>query len=108
MRARRQIQLATLVREHRESLEEIVTELVERGEPITEFDARLICEAGSVRLSQVEEALRNDALRFGRGRLHAWTKPRIGVLRHYEPKPILVPARYVPEARPSRHRPSRS
>lgn len=100
MRARRQIQLATLVREHRESLEEIVTELVERGEPITEFDARLICEAGSVRLSQVEEALRNDALRFGRGRLHAWTTPRIGILRQYDPKPLLVPEQYLLEAPP--------
>ena len=86
-----------------------MTELVERGEPITEFEARLICEAGSVRLSQVEEALRNDARRgFGRARLHAWTKPRIGILRQYDPKPLLVPAKYLRRLRPSRLRRSRS
>ena len=48
----------------------------------------------------MEEALRNDALRFGRGRLHAWTTPRIGILRQYDPKPLLVPETYLLEAPP--------
>ena len=34
------------------------------------------------------------------GRLHAWTTPRIGILRQYDPKPLLVPEQYLLEAPP--------
>lgn len=35
-------------------------------------------------------------------RLPPWTKPRIGRLRHYEPKPLRVPARYLQARAPAR------
>jgi GT2 family glycosyltransferase len=106
VRREKQIALAEALRDHRERLDEIVTELAERGEPISRLEAKLIVDAGNLRLTQIEEALRN-----GRGvrtsglssgapakilpRLRAWTKPRIGVLRHYEPRPLTVPKQYL-------------
>jgi glycosyltransferase involved in cell wall biosynthesis len=38
-------------------------------------------------------------------RLPSWTRPRIGRLRHYEPRPLLVPARYL-ETRPPKPAPT--
>lgn len=104
MRRKQQIALADAVREHRERLDAIVTELADRGEPISRLEARLIVDAGGLRLSQIEEMLRNpsedigpwqrDVAKIGT-RIRSWTKPRIGVLRHYEPKPLTVPRRYL-------------
>lgn len=104
MRPHQQIFLADAVREQRLRLEEVVADLAARGEPISELEAKLIADAGTARLSYVEDALRHDAqrrglVRFGR-RARAWTTPRIGILRQYAPKPILVPAKYVLTASP--------
>jgi glycosyltransferase involved in cell wall biosynthesis len=92
---RQQIHLANVVREHRERLEDVVAQLAERGQPISEFEARLICDAGYARLSQVEDTLRQDASRRITGRVRASIEPRIGMLRQYDPKPLLVPAAYL-------------
>ena len=97
VQSHRQLYLADCLQEHRERLEEIVTELAERGEPISPLEARLMVDAGKVRLSQIEAVLRRDAYRRPRrvaGRFRAATRPCIGRLRHYDPKPLLVPATY--------------
>jgi glycosyltransferase involved in cell wall biosynthesis len=108
-----QLELAEVLRAHRERLISIAAELAERGLPISELEARLISEDAELRLSTVEDALRKDAasrqpakrpstLRRVGPRIRSWTKPRIGVLRHYEPKPIKLPARYLDERPPDR------
>jgi glycosyltransferase involved in cell wall biosynthesis len=106
VRRDKQIALADALRAHRERLDEIVTELAERGEPISRLEARLIADAGSVRLEDIEAALRHDgASPATRGklvqRLRSWAKPRIGVLRHYEPKRLTVPKRYLDATPPA-------
>ena len=97
MRPHRQIHLANTIRDHRERLEEVVAELSEREEPISPLEAKLLLDGASLRLTPVEAALRNDARRRRRrfsARFRAWTKPRIGTLRHHRPQPLLVPAKY--------------
>jgi hypothetical protein len=113
VRRSQQIALAEALREHRERLDEVVTELAERGEPISRLEARLIVDAGNLRLAQIEDALRQTSGSFSTRstparvipRLRSWTKPRIGVLRHYEPRPLTVPRRYLdvkpPESPPT-------
>src|SRR3954469_4823215 len=105
--------LADVVQEHREGLLETTRDLAKRGVPISELEARLIAEAGAARLSELEEALRQEArLRESRhwrlvvpgrslaARVKSWTRPRIGRLRHYDPKPIQLPASYFRAAPP--------
>lgn len=106
MRPYQLIYLADLLREHREGLEDIVKELAERGEPISELEARLIVEAGTARLEFVEGMLRSEGLhgRAGLARLPIARRlvaavtlrrtPRIGILRHYPPKPLQLPESY--------------
>jgi glycosyltransferase involved in cell wall biosynthesis len=111
VRPDQQLHLAQLMKKQREQLEEVVAELAERGEPISELEARLLLEAGNARLSHIEDALRYDARRRLRrrnrmfaklaARVHSWTKPRIGILRHYTAKPLQVPARYSRTAAPA-------
>ncbi len=100
VRKDQQIALADALREHRERLDEIVTELAVRGEPISRLEARLIVDAGNIRLEAIEAALRDpgvSAARRGKAvaRLRSWKRPRIGVLRHYEPRPLSLPKRYL-------------
>jgi carbamoyltransferase len=93
-----QPQLADLVGDHLASLEQALDDLVQRGEPLSAFEAALILDAAAGRLRPVEKALREgpgkrfvprtvDALR-------RWLSPRIGLLRHYPPKPIALPSTY--------------
>ena len=107
MRPEQQLYLAQLVRQHREELERVVTELHERGEPLTALEAQLIIDRTAVHLDSVENALRHAALTSGAralpaewlrrilARVRSWTKPRIGRLRHYPPKLLRVPASYL-------------
>jgi hypothetical protein len=81
VRRDQQIALAEALRAHRERLDEIVTELAERGEPISRLEARLIVDAGTTRLEHIEAALRGtNRARSSPGkvmpRLRSWTKPR--------------------------------
>jgi GT2 family glycosyltransferase len=107
--------LADLAHSHRENLQELVAELRSRREPLTPLEARLILDAVEVRLGFVDYALRagkhrrasralgvrsrtvlwpQERLRRAAARTVSWTRPRIGRLRHYEPKPLRVPAKY--------------
>jgi hypothetical protein len=115
VRPDQQLHLAHLVKRQRERLEEVAAELAQRGEPMSELEARLLVEAGNARLLHIEDALRHDARQRLRRRnrtlahlvrrVQSWTKPRIGILRHYHAKPLEVPARYAritpPTAAPS-------
>jgi glycosyltransferase involved in cell wall biosynthesis len=105
--------LAEVLREQRERLQETAEELAGRAEPIGELEARLLVDAGTARLLEVENALRHEAVRGGHfalpnrvsraaARVRSWTKPRIGRLRHYEPKPLLLPASYFRTKPPTR------
>jgi glycosyltransferase involved in cell wall biosynthesis len=62
-------------------------------------------EAVTARLQEVEAALREQAegrARNGvRGRLRAWSAPRLGQLRQHAPEPLLVPTSYLRTDPPS-------
>jgi glycosyltransferase involved in cell wall biosynthesis len=120
VRRNESLYLAELLREHRQLLDAAARELAERGEPISELEARLLAEAGAARLGEVENALLRDADRRrlslrpdGRSlapvraaaRVRSWSKPRIGRLRHYEPKPLVLPRSYY-RARPPKPAPT--
>jgi GT2 family glycosyltransferase len=93
-----QLDLAEVVRKHREELARVIAEVQDRGEPLTALEARLIVDGASARLEPVERALRRTrggAMRRVPARLRSWTKPRIGRLRHYPSRPLRVPASYL-------------
>jgi glycosyltransferase involved in cell wall biosynthesis len=99
--------LAEVLRDHRERLEQVATELAARGEPLGELEAELLVDAGTARLLEVENALRHDAVgdvrSYGRGvtrRLAAWWQPRIGRLYHYPPRALLLPPSYFEASAP--------
>jgi len=104
------IDIANTVQEYREQLADLANELAARSAPLSALEARQIVGLADVRLKAVEDALRCQVrqvpqmprTRFrpvmARGR--SWTKPRIGILRHYEPKPLTVPAKYLQTAPP--------
>ena len=113
MEAERQLLLAKVLGEYRDHLESVLDEILRRGEPLTDFEVRLIKEAAAGRLESVEIQLRFDGqqrLKTGLGmtilrqlpprfrrllaRLRGLVRPKIGVLRHHAPKPLLVPASY--------------
>jgi glycosyltransferase involved in cell wall biosynthesis len=90
--------LADQLRERQMRLEETLAEIVERGTPISELEARLLADASSVK--RVEAALRHEGVRRSLSvriatRLPSWMKPRIGLLRQHDPQPLRVPARYL-------------
>jgi glycosyltransferase involved in cell wall biosynthesis len=99
--------LADELRRRQALLEGALADVVARGEPLDELDARLIAEASAVRT--VEEVLRREGvLRASTKALYrfpSWTKPRIGRLRHHPPRPLRVPARYL-RARPPEQAPT--
>lgn len=106
------VYLADVLRQHQDRLGEAVSDVLERQAPLTELEAKLLVEAGTARLREVENALRHAAYESRRGagreraakvgrRIASWTKPRIGVLKHYEPRPLVVPASYFRTLPPS-------
>jgi glycosyltransferase involved in cell wall biosynthesis len=95
-----QTDLTNTVREQREQLAELRRELASRSAPLSPLEARLIVELADARLKAVEDALRHEMLgrtlfRRFLGRVRRWARPRIGILRQYQPKPLLVPAKYM-------------
>jgi len=113
MEAERQLHLAKVLGECRDHLESVLDEILRRGEPLTDFEVRLIKEAAAGRLESVEIQLRFDGQRrlktglraailrqlpprFQRllARLRGLARPKIGVLRHHPPKPLLIPTSY--------------
>jgi len=114
MEPERQLHLANVLKAFRAELECSLDELRVGGAPLTDFEVRLIKEVTAARLEGVEDQLRFDVRRRldqtwrGRvvarlpGRLRRFllrvrglARPRIGVLRHYPPRPLRIPARYV-------------
>jgi len=103
-----QLYLADRLHEHRERLTATVKDLAERGTPITELEARLLADAGTARLLEVENALRHEAQRRRNHWLHrrvervrSWWQPRIGTLRQYTPRPLTLPATYFQSRAPA-------
>src|SRR5919199_2987692 len=102
LRPHQEIYLAELLRAHRKRLEEIAGELGQRPDQPSEFEARLLALVEDGRLADVEATLRDAARSGPLGRLHwlmflisAAMSPRIGLLRHHEPKPISLPEKYL-------------
>jgi glycosyltransferase involved in cell wall biosynthesis len=110
VRQDKQLFLAGLVREHLTSLDEVLGEIVEGGAPLTAREARLLADAAKARLAPVEHALRYDSpsiservvavARRTKRRIASWFGPRIGLLYHYPPKPIQLPASYFEQTFP--------
>lgn len=104
MRPHQLIYLADALRNHREHHDARIMELARRATPLTPQEAEALIEASNAHLLDVENALRHSAylrsrrsakiVRWAR-RVRSWTRPRIGILKHYEPKPVIVPARYL-------------
>lgn len=113
VQADEQLYVAEVLREHREHLESIIDELRVRGTPLSALEARLIVHNANARLIEIEHRLRVDAEsrpskrkhvpQFRRllSRIRGLTKPRIGRLRHYPPRPLQVPATYMRTTPPS-------
>lgn len=108
MRGHQHLYYAERLREQRQLLEEVTATLAERATPISEVEAKLLIEAGSARLVEVENALRHEAYRHSMtlprravARLRWYLHPRIGILHHYDPKPLMVPASYAETAPPA-------
>ncbi|MBA2372308.1 MAG: glycosyltransferase, partial [Chloroflexi bacterium] len=105
MQPEQPIDVANTVQEYREQLADLANELAARNAPLSTLEALQIMELADVRLKAVEDALRSEvrqepqmrSMRSRRviARVRSWTKPRIGILRHYEPKPLRVPTRYL-------------
>jgi glycosyltransferase involved in cell wall biosynthesis len=113
MNGGRKAELADLLREYRRQLERALTELAGRDGPFTSSDARRIIETTDERLVPIEAALGPThhrltlllarvpfLLAFARWvrqflrRLRGLSRPRIGQLDQYPPRPLLVPASY--------------
>jgi glycosyltransferase involved in cell wall biosynthesis len=108
VRPYQQLYYADRLREQVELLEELTATLAERGTPITELEAKLLREAGTARLLEVENALRYEACRRTMtpprravARIRWYFHPRIGILHHYDPKPLTVPAAYFATRAPA-------
>lgn len=112
VRGHQYVYLADLLRDHRTRLERLADDLGGRSEPLSEMDARLLqiemrllLEGAGARVGDVEHALRHAAYQANTGPYHrlrsaylrarSWTKPRVGLLRHYQPRPLRVRASYL-------------
>jgi glycosyltransferase involved in cell wall biosynthesis len=114
MEPERQLQLADILREHREYLETRLDDIAARGVPLTDFDVRLIKDAATTRIADVEQHLRYDSyrrierrtvgvfylrtpprLRRLLSRLRGLVRPKIGRLRHHPARALTVPASYA-------------
>ena len=108
VRREHKMQLADAARGYRAELDQLLAEVMERDEPPTSLETRLMVELASARLTEIEGALRGSMygarggvaglmarLRRIKARVRSWTRPRVGVLRHYEPKPLAVPSSYT-------------
>jgi glycosyltransferase involved in cell wall biosynthesis len=119
MKPEGQLHLADVLRTCRGQLENTLDEIHARDTRLTDLEVKLAKAVVAARLESVEDQLRFDAyhrMHVGRtARLARWTparlrrflsrlrglaRPRIGVLRHYPPRPLLVPASYLNEQPP--------
>lgn len=100
MRPRRPRTLANLLRDHADDLESLTNDLPADLSP--ELRERLAQLAADQRLELVETILRHSLydrvptrFRPFLKRMRALTRPRIGILRHYAPRPFALPERYT-------------
>lgn len=109
-----QLHFANELQAYRADLASLLEEIHERAIPLTDLELRLLKEVTSLRLEFIENQLRRDAQRrIHRGfaynifsiaparfrqwlmRIRGLARPKIGRLRHYPPRPLLIPAAYV-------------
>jgi glycosyltransferase involved in cell wall biosynthesis len=121
MKPEGQLHLADVLRTCREQLENTLDEIHARKTGLSDLEVKLAKALVATRLESVEGQLRFDAydrLRVGRGarlarwmprrlrrflsRLRGLARPRIGILRHYPPRPLLLPASYLNAQPPDR------
>jgi glycosyltransferase involved in cell wall biosynthesis len=105
-----QLDVADALRAYRQELEDVVEQLTTRGESLSAAEARMLVELADTKLSPLEGGLRKDIeqrklRRRVRARLTSWAQPRIGNLRHYEPKRLRLPVKYA-ETQPPRPAPT--
>jgi FkbM family methyltransferase len=94
--------LADVIRSQRRELENALTGLTSGSDDLSPREARALLEIALLQLKLVDERLlvapapqSFPRLRYETGRMRALTLPRLGRLRHYEPRPLQVPARYL-------------
>jgi FkbM family methyltransferase len=104
--------LADLVRAERATVERALMELAAAMEPPDPRLSVVLLGSTIERLAFVEERLRNHALRhngpvptlprlrYQASRIRMLAKPRLGRLRHYSPRELMVPASYLREPIP--------
>lgn len=102
MRPEQKRHLTLHVRDLRSRLVALVSEFVERGEPVSAFEGKLLLDVLDARLAFIESSLASEMSSAPRGplgrlaqRLRAWTRPRIGVLRQHGPRTLSVPTSYL-------------
>jgi len=107
----RQLRLAQAIGDYRRSLQAVVAEIQERGTPLSDIEADMLIGLADARLELIESELLVDghrrlrrrgtlALRRRISRLLGLLRPRIGNLRHYDPRPLRVPTSYLREFPP--------
>ncbi len=94
--------LADVIRSQRRELEDALAGLTNGRDDLSPREARALVEIALLQLRLVDERLLIPPapqgfprLRYQTGRMRALTVPRLGRLRHYEPRPLQVPARYL-------------
>jgi FkbM family methyltransferase len=99
--------LADVIRSQRGELENALAGLTSASDDLSLREARALLEIALLQLRLVDERLlipraprRFPRLRYEASRMRALTDPRLGRLRHYEPRPLQVPARYLSERAP--------
>lgn len=105
--------LADVLQRERDELRGALEALAERERPVTAFELDLLLKAYTAGVANTEAVLRHEAaVARGAGRIHprlaraaarvrSWFHPRIGVLRHYAPKPLCLPSAYFREEAPT-------
>ena len=98
MKSHEQNHLAAILADCARRLHEARDRLADDGRPAAE-DLLDSLDAVAKRVLDVDHALREDVVRRQRRSplraLHAWTSPRLGILRHHLPEPLRVPTGYL-------------
>jgi GT2 family glycosyltransferase len=102
-----QLEIAQLLSEQRDQLTGVIRELLERQTQLSELEARLLSYSSTSRLTEVEHRLRVDALQQNQGlfgssslgtkarRIRGLAYPKIGRLKQYPPRRLLIPEAYL-------------
>jgi glycosyltransferase involved in cell wall biosynthesis len=99
------------LRDHREQLALTLESIRVRGTPLSEIEIALLLDSADARLKIVEAEFNADGYRRIRrwgprqfrprvSRMLGLPRPRIGSLRHYKPRPLVLPTSYLNVAPP--------